>query len=566
MLYPGWLLISSISFGAISVLILYSFLETVPPSGSIEFTLNNYTRLWEGIFYSLFMRSLSVAIQVTIACIVIAYPVAYYLSRSDSDYKHTILLILILPLWVNIIIKAYSWQLIFGDKGVINYFAVDVLSIFSEPQTLLFTQPAVVVGIVHILLPFLIIPLYTSLSRLDDSQIEAAKNAGANKINTFLTVVFPHTIPSLGAGGLLVFILAFAEFPTPAILGGESHRMIGNIMTELFRSINDWGLGAALAVLFSTIVVLVVLVVAKTTGLQSEFSSDGSQESRASNDLSLPHWILSPLNKVRISDRVANWFLKLTLIAAITFMYFPMFIVALLSFSPTSFPEFPLQEISFQWYAQLIPPNYNENLVHSLLTSIQLGIISSIGAAIIGTLAVIGISRGKFASRVFNKDVLTFTFILPMVLPYIVAGISVLALFSLLGIQGTFFSLIIGHIFLTVPFVFVVVSSQYNTLDNNLEEASRNLGASRLQSLYQITLPILSPAIIAGGLFAFSISFDNFTQTFFWSGPDTQTLPVAIFSQINFNIEPTVNAIGTVIIILSLLVAFVGERIVNRFS
>ncbi len=567
LLIPGWIVIAGILVGSLSILVLYSFLETVPPNGTFEFTLENYQSLFDGIFYTLFLRSISIAFQVTAICIAIAYPVAYYLSQTDNKYRNIILLLLILPLWVNIIIKAYSWQLILGQEGLINYILVDLLSLFSEPRELLFTQPAVVIGIIHILLPFLIIPLYTSMRRIDSDQIEAAKNAGANRLNMFLTIIFPQTVPALGAGGLLVFILAFAEFPTPAILGGQSNRMIGNIMTEMFRSINDWGLGSALAVIFTAIVTIIVLGIAKITGLQTIFNYKGSKNSisQTSSGISFPEWMLSKLNYINISNRTASRLLKLSIFVTVLFLYFPLLMVALLSFSPTSFPQFPMDGFSLQWYAQLVPPNYDEALIHSLLTSLQVGIISTIGATIIGTFAVIGISKGSFSNRLLQGDLLTASFILPMVLPYIVAGISVLALFSLFGVQGTYISLIIGHIFITVPFVFTVVSSQYGSLDDNLEEAALNLGASRIQALYQITLPVLSPAIIAGALFAFSISFDNFTQTFFWSGPDTQTLPVAIFSQINFNIEPTINAIGTIIVLFSLVIAFIGERIVDRY-
>jgi spermidine/putrescine transport system permease protein len=564
-LLPGWILVVTALTGSLSLLVLYSVLETVPPEGAYEFTLDHYRTLWDSVFHNIYRRSLWIALQVTLICIAIGYPVSYYLARSKSKYKNLLILAMLLPLWVNIIIKAYSWQLILGERGMINYLFVDILHIYAEPRQYLFTQRAVVISISHVLLPFMIVPLYTSMRQIDTSQVEATKNLGANKINAFLTVVFPKTLPSLGAGSLFVFLLAFGEFPTPAVVGGQRQTMVGNIMTSMFQELNNWGLGSAMAVVFTLIVLLIVLVVGKITGVQNSFGSGNDTDSGvAGKSITYPQPVLVTLNKIRIPDRVATGTLQTILVLTITFMYLPLFVVALLSFSPTKFPQFPIDGFSLQWYAQLIPPEYDQNLVSALWTSIQLGIIAAVGAAVLGTFAVLGMARGKFTSRLFQRDVLSLAFILPMVIPWIVTGIAMLTLFNIIGIQGTFLSLALGHIFLTIPFVFTVVAAQYDTLDESLEEAAQDLGASRLRTLYEVTFPLLLPAIVAGGLFAFSISFDNFTQTFFWSGPGTRTLPVAIFTQIRFSVEPTVNAIGTIIVVFSLFIAFLGERIARR--
>lgn len=134
----------------------------------------------------------------------------------------------------------------------------------------------------------------------------------------------------------------------------------------------------------------------------------------------------------------------------------------------------------------------------------------------------------------------------------------------MVNIAGSFISLILGHILITLPFMIVVVAGQLYGFDRSLEDAARNLGAGPLRTFYEVTLPIISPGVIAGMMFAFTISFDNFTQTFFWTSSTLNTLPVVIFSRINFSLTPVVNAMGTVIVGVSLTMAFLAERLSSR--
>ncbi len=566
-LFPGWLLVVLALSGSLSILILYSFLENVPPAGTYEFTFNNYSRLFDPTYLSFFTTSLWNAFVVTIVCLLLAYPVSYYLARTDWRYRNVVIIAILAPLWVNIVIKAYAWQLILGETGLINYVLVDTVGIWNTPRNYMFSHTATIIGLVHILFPFAVLPLYTAMRRLDDSQIEAVKNLGGNRVVAFFAVVLPQTLSALAASAVFVFILAFGALPTPEILGGRQNAMVGNIMTSMFQEFDDWGLGAAMAVLFTIIVIAIVALVSRYFALGSAFygSDNGEESSSNKNNIPLPRRLIAVFNFVRISDRIAWFSLKGFTALTLVFIYLPIFVVILLSFSPDTFPQFPIDGISLQWYQELIPPDHNENLIGAFITSLELGVMAAVGAAVLGTLAVLGMARSTFTNRFFQQDVLTITFLLPMIVPWIVLGIAMLTLFSLFGIQGTFISLLIGHIFLTLPFVFTVVAAQYETVDTELEEAAKDLGANRLQTLRYVTLPLLTPGIIAGALFAFSVSFDNFTQSFFWSGPDTTTLPIVIFTQIRFGVEPSINAIGTVIIVISLVSAVIGERIANRY-
>lgn len=239
--------------------------------------------------------------------------------------------------------------------------------------------------------------------------------------------------------------------------------------------------------------------------------------------------------------------------------------VVVFSFTPRDLPLPPLTGFSLKWYGQLLPPDYNTDIINALFTSIRLGVFAAIGSGIIGTLAALGIVRANFHSKLGKPQALTTFFLAPMVIPGLVSAISLLTFFSYLKVQGSFLALLMGHILITLPYVVTVVSSQLYGFDQSLEEAAKNLGANPLRTFYEITLPLIAPGIVAGMVFAFMISFDNFIHSFFWTSADNQTLPVVIASMLRYGITPEVNAIGTVMIVGSAVLATIAQRISAGF-
>ncbi len=270
------------------------------------------------------------------------------------------------------------------------------------------------------------------------------------------------------------------------------------------------------------------------------------------------------LGRVNISDKTTGRLLKGFTILVYIFLYAPIAIVVLLSFTDRRVPTFPITGVTLKWYAQLLPPGYDPRLINALIESIQIGILSATGAGIIGTATALGMVRSDFESRWLSSRLLNTLFLSPIVVPWVVTGIAMLTLYNIIGIQGSFFSVVLGHVLITVPFVIMVVSSRLYGFDRSLEEAAQNLGASELRTFYEVTLPLIAPGIVAGMLFAFTISFDNFTQTFFWVGTNTETLPIVIYSKIRTGLDPTINAIGTLIVLFSLSIAIIAEKLSNR--
>lgn len=269
---------------------------------------------------------------------------------------------------------------------------------------------------------------------------------------------------------------------------------------------------------------------------------------------------------IDVSSRTAERSLGSFTFLVYVFLYFPIFLIIILSFTPRNIAAFPMRGFSLQWYHQLIPPDYNENIVNALILSIKLGVVTAVISGILGTMAALGMVRNQFKSRFLQYKTLLIIIIAPITVPWIVTGIAVLVFYTFLGIRGSFYSLLIGHILITLPFVVLVVSAQVHGFDRSVEEAAKNLGASELRTFYEVTLPLISTAVFAGILFAFTISFINFTQTFFWTSVQTETLPVVIYGMIRTGFTPIINAIGTVIIVVSVAVAVFAELLSRRLT
>jgi len=267
------------------------------------------------------------------------------------------------------------------------------------------------------------------------------------------------------------------------------------------------------------------------------------------------------LGKIEMSKSTAGRLQKAAAAAVLLFLYLPIAIVVLLSFTPEQSPTFPMPGLSLKWYGALIE---DQAFVNAIVFSSKLAVVSALGSGLIGLLAAFGLVRGDFGDSWLSEDFLRILFSLPIIIPFIITGIGGLVFFNFVGIYGGFSSLLVGHIMITLPFTSLVIASGLEGLDESLEEAARNLGATQLRSYIEVTIPMIMPSIIAALLFAFILSFNNFIQTFFWLSFTDQTLPVLIYGLVTRTYDPTLNAVGTVLIVFSLVITVTAERISSR--
>lgn len=223
------------------------------------FTLANYARLLDPVFLSILWNSLWLAAASTIVCLLVGYPFAYGIARASARLKPWLLLLVIIPFWTNSLIRTYALILILKSNGIISSLLM-TLGITSRPISLMYGDFAVFLGILYTFLPFMILPLYASIEKLDSRLLDAARDLGASAGRAFWHVTLPLTLPGIVAGSMLVFLPSLGAFYIPEILGGAKTMLIGNFIKNQFMVARDWPLGAASSSILTLLLVLLLLV------------------------------------------------------------------------------------------------------------------------------------------------------------------------------------------------------------------------------------------------------------------------------------------------------------------
>ncbi len=229
------------------IILIYSFLDRGTYGGIVwKFQLDNYVRFADPLYLRIFWRSFVIAVATTAICLLMGYPVAYWMAGRPAGVRNTLLLLTMLPFWTNFVVRTYAWRFIFARTGLINQ-ALTSIGLINEPLTMLYTEKAVVMGLVYGWVVGMILPCYASLVGLDHSLLEAAQDLYANPVQTLWRVTFPLTIPGVVSGSILVFVPSFGAFVTPDLLGGGKADMVGNLIQQQFGSASDWPFGAAIS-------------------------------------------------------------------------------------------------------------------------------------------------------------------------------------------------------------------------------------------------------------------------------------------------------------------------------
>jgi putrescine transport system permease protein len=235
-----------------------------------EFTSANYLRLFDdSIYVSSYLSSIWIAGSSTVMMLFIAYPLAYGMARAPKSWRPTLVMMVILPFWTSFLIRVYAWISILSEEGLLNSMLLS-LGIIDEPLVILSTNAAVYIGILYSSLPFLVLPLYSALEKMDESLIEAAKDLGCTNIQAFWKVTFPLSLPGVIAGCFLVFIPAVGEFVIPDLLGGSDTVMIGKTMWEEFFNNRDWPAASAVAIALLIVLMIPIMIFQNNQAKQQE--------------------------------------------------------------------------------------------------------------------------------------------------------------------------------------------------------------------------------------------------------------------------------------------------------
>lgn len=225
----------------------------------IIFSFNNYERAFNWMYMHIFLRSLILAGITTFFCLVLGFPFAYMMAKAPKKFKNLYLLAIIIPFWTSSLITTYAMIIILKAKGLLNTLLLS-LGIIHQPLHLLYTNFAVMLGLVYNMLPFMILPLYANLEKLDDRYIEAAQDLGASSFRIFTRIIFPYALPGVIAGTLFVLLPAMTLFYIPELLGGAKSLLLGNIIEDQFITARNWPLGACLSIILTAFMALLIWV------------------------------------------------------------------------------------------------------------------------------------------------------------------------------------------------------------------------------------------------------------------------------------------------------------------
>ncbi len=242
--------------------------ETLEKLGTL--TTDNYLRLvQDSIYVSSYLSSLWIAGSSTVMMLFLAYPIAYGMARAPKSWRATLVMLIILPFWTSFLIRVYAWISILSEEGLLNTLLTS-FGLIDEPIQILSTNTAVYIGILYSYLPFMVLPLYSALEKMDDSLIEAAKDLGCTNIQAFWRVTFPLSIPGIIAGCFLVFIPAVGEFVIPDLLGGSETVMIGKTMWEEFFNNRDWPAASGVAIVLLVVLMIPIIIFQTSQARQQE--------------------------------------------------------------------------------------------------------------------------------------------------------------------------------------------------------------------------------------------------------------------------------------------------------
>ena len=240
---------------------VYSFIQ---PGNSIihfQLSLNNYIRFFtDKAFLLVLGRSLLIAIKTTVLCFLLGYPIAFYISRCSEKTQGFCIMAITLPMWINMLVRTYAWIGILSKGGPVSW----IFSLFGmQDVEILYTEAAVLIGMVYNFLPFMILQIHASLTKMDKSLLEAAADLGANKSQTFWKVIFPLSLPGVVSGITLVFLPAVSAFFIPKLLGGGQYFLIGNVIENQFITVGEWNFGSAISMIMAIIMMLLMTIVRK---------------------------------------------------------------------------------------------------------------------------------------------------------------------------------------------------------------------------------------------------------------------------------------------------------------
>jgi putative spermidine/putrescine transport system permease protein len=566
-----WLLIPALAF--LLGLMIYPvwqllFLSVHTKAGA--WTSANYDRLAAGaVYWRVLGLTLRSAVWTTILSVLFSYPVAYLIATSPDRTRARLTFWVMLPFWTSFLVRTFAWIVLLGRNGVFNQW-LQALGITGAPIPMLYSFPAVMVGMLHALMPLCVITMISVMEGIDGNLSKAALTLGAPRGSTFWRIYFPLSLPGVAAGGLLVFISSLGFFITPALLGGPREIMLPQIIIQQVQELLNWPFAGALSVLLIAAVLVVFIAYDWVFGVSSLAGMAAVPSGRRVGRLvRFGRMLLAGLG--RASDllgegvaglprprgeprRIGLW---LSGIAVLVFLALPAFLMIPVSFTSNAVLDWPPKGFAFRWYDAYLSSGA---WLAATARSFEVAFLTAILAMALGTPAAFGLSRGVKRGNGLILGLL----LSPLIIPRIIIAVALFYLYARLQLVGTTLGLVLGHTILAIPYVVVTIMAVLKTYDQRYDNAAWSLGANRVRALWHVTLPLLRAGLIAAFLFAFVTSFDELTVALFVTGGLDTTLPKMMWDSAILTVDPTLAAISTLLLLLItcvlLLAGWIGRR------
>ena len=503
-----------------------------------------YAELLGDAFYiRTFVNTLLLAAGVTLATVLLGYPLALWLAGLPPRWRPLGFACILVPLLTNVVVRSLGIILLLSPGGVVSSLA-QMLG-FGRVN-LLFGWFAVGLALVQVFLPYMVLSLYDVLEGRDHRLAEAADGLGAGPATRFLRITLPLSLPGLRAGLVVVFLLASTAYVSATLVGGKKVLVSGMmVLREGIENLN-YPLAAALAMLMMLAAILATLLIGAAIR--------GAPPWLALRAPGRP--FLPPPALARALDVAGPWIGRALLVLSLLLLLFPLLLVVVASVNDT--PQATVARFlgfTWRWYAMVFE---NGRYLADAWTSAQLALATTLVSLLLALPAAFVLARGRFTFR----EQLGAVLMLPLALPGIAVGLGMLRLLQWFTALPAFLGLLLVHVVLVMPFVLALLRASVAGLDREQEEAAAGLGASRARILWRVTLPQLAPAITVACLIGFLMSFGEVTVTAFLTTARMQTLPVRIYAEASFSLQNTVNAVSTLIILVTVALLLAVNRIV----
>ena len=543
-------------------------------------SLHQYQRLFTSpVYRQVLINTLEIAGWTTFISMIAGYPVAYLLATVRTNTRNALIIWVLMPFWTSFLVRTFAWIVLLGRNGAVNDL-LTALGIVDEGEavSLIYNFTGVMVGMVHALMPLCVLTMLSVMENIDRNLSKAAGTLGARGGQAFWRVYFPLSVPGVAAGALLIFITALGFFITPALLGGRKQTMIGQVIITQIHEMLNWGFAGAISVLLLVTVLVIFYLYDRLLGLSTlagDTNAGGRGESflgrlgsrlgglfvagmanlcayaGAAWDTLFPRKADQPRGD---TGRRVLWIAALLVVA---FLAVPAFFVVPVSFTEDAFLGWPPEGFSLQWYERVSEsPFWGE----AALRSFGVAIAAAALAMLLGAPAAFMLMREKM----FGRAAIFALLISPMILPHIIIAVGLFYLYAKIGLIGTSIGLILGHTVITIPYVVVTVMALLKNYDRRLDQAAWTLGASKLRTLWHVTIPLMRSGLIAAFMFAFIISFDELTIALFVTGGDFLTLPRKMWDDAILQVSPALAAVATLLLVFMSVVILASEILRRR--